>query len=245
VIDYESQVQDIFTLFTKTYIQATGDLSVICWGKRGNSFKDHPSWAANPSVGAADPFTRFNFHLWDLKIACPPGAAFQFSHDSKELSVHGRCLGEISSALRWRSCSAAELERLFKTWDFDPIPATLRTFRRTFLLGQADFTTLDLGELSQAMPADDVLCGGRIMFKFDPRRSKVNKTGVYLGVGPCEIRPKDIVCAIYGCSPYVILRSHKNKYRVIGDAHIDASSDSYSFESGDVDDCELVKLVLV
>ena len=60
VIDYKSTIHDLFTSFTKTYIEASADLSVNCWGKRGNSNLPGPSWAGNFSVGAADPFTAFD-----------------------------------------------------------------------------------------------------------------------------------------------------------------------------------------
>ena len=89
-----------------------------------------------------------------------------------------------------------------------------------------------------------LLCNLRAAHAMEhPMKHSIDRTP-YLGVGPYGLRPNDKVFAIYGCSPYVILRAHGDKYRIVGDAYVDSSSDSQSSgvlgERGD----KLIEIIL-
>ena len=72
----------------------------------------------------------------------------------------------------------------------------------------------------------------------------ITTRNVYMGVGPCGLRPKDKVVAICGCAPYVVLRAYGDKYHVIGDAYANSSSDSPGLEGLDNHDNKPVEITL-
>lgn len=238
-IDYRVPYLDLFASFTRSYIQATEDLSIIVWGKSRAVDPGVPSWTVNPREGAVDPFTVYDLHLRRLSSNIP---TFKFSDDLKELQVRGKSIGEVISTCSLGSGPNELLNALGLSTDSHMV----NRLKETLWLGQV-YTSM----FQSKWPGrrwnpymSNQLEGSRVMFKYSPHsaRELIDDAAEDIGGGPQCLRPRDKIVLVFGCSPLAVLRPVGDKYRVIGDAYVDRFGGRYSF-NGQFAGSEMLTLI--
>jgi hypothetical protein len=217
-IDYDIPVFQVFTSFTRLYVEITKDLSIIIWGKSKAVHPSIPSWVGNFCDGAADPFTSYDFHLRRLSSHVP-NAWF----GKNKAGVRGKFIGEVVGT----SSLGLGPETMLDFLELHKDSNTRRKLGRTLSLGQSD-------NLSFSEDALEPLWESRRIFsmRLNSNEKPFGKRREFdIGIGPKHMCPGDKVFLIFGCSPMAVLRPVGNKYRIVGDAFVYRTEGYY-------DDCK-------
>ena len=241
--DYDSSVEDVYLRTTQFLILALGNLDILCCVSHPKRIATLPSWVPDWQAQVA---VRRKLGKSEVREPDAPGHQVSYSDNDRTLTVHGWCVGTVTTVAEAFTRSESGLD----TWNefaektgHSGGRSYIETYWRTLLAGESLPETTSDEELRSAYEAWKNLQTRRLGGDYKPLTNlpDENEKGSEfdramtetcvgrrlfttarhnLGLGPSEARVGDVVCFLGNTTTPFVLRPKEGYFKLIGESYV-------------------------